>query len=385
MNYSLITLILVFCSFLVILEMRTNDSIKTLIYFSLVTLFSWIFALRNPNTSPDTQEYIRVFNTVSLTENWFKRIERFEPGYCFLNRAVKYFTNDYRYLFFVMAFCSFFLLFFSIKEISENYRKRSLEYNFAYSNNKFYPIAFLLIYIAYFGFLYNSIAIRQGLAIALIYASGCAVSKNKRVTSIMLIVCGCLVHQSAILAIPIVIIRYLNLKISKKVLIEVILILMILYLTKISSFTTIFIQDIVNMLYEHFPGVQLFWWSSQSIGTKEIIVGGYSLYRIFSYLIVLIIVACDQEDGKANCYSVIATIGLVIWTLFGGFSIVIRLSEYYLVGLCFSVYYLLVQQEKCIRLSMVNRQILIPKYFFVIFISCIYYYVYLRNVVFLFN
>lgn len=378
MNYLIISMILFLCALIVLIERRLTDSIKPSLYFTFSVILSVLFAFRNPETTSDTTEYIKIFERVSLNENLFRRIERFEPGYCFLNRVVKYFTNDYRCFFFLVSLLSFVLLYYVLKRITKH-----SSINNEYVDSYFYPISFMLVYISYYGLLYNSIAIREGLAIALVYASYVAATENKKTCSCAFAASACLIHQTAILAIPIIIIGLVNIKISKKLLSKIVFGMLVFYTFGFGTVTTSFIQYIVRFLYSHFPGIQLFWWSFISIGEKEVVNVGFSVYRLFSYVVVLMLLTFCDRDENADHFSLVAVIGLGILTLFGGFEIVMRLAEYYMIAICFAIYRMLVIANRSIGLSAFRRTILIPKPFFVITLSALYYIVFLRNVVFL--
>ena len=381
MNYGTITLVFFLCAGFVLVERRMPDRIKIVLYVAFAVMLSVIFALRNPETTSDTAEYVKVFNKVSIEENWVSRIERFEPGYCFLNRIVKYFTIDYKWLFFIISITIYLLFLKSVKNITEEYKKNANYLGKNRLDSFFYPLSFFLVYTAYFGLLYNSIAIRQGIAIPLIYIA-CIFSKsNRKIYAGISIIIACLLHQTAILAVPIIVISFLDIEINKRFLSKFVFGMLIFYCLGFSNYTTIFIQYIVKLLYNRFPNVQLFWWSIISIGNKEIISSGFSIYRLLNYIIVFMLLLFVDGNKKANFYTLISVIGLFIITLFGGLEIVMRLAEYYTVSICLAIYQMLVVSNQCLNFRIFNIKIKVPKSGFILLLSILYYIVFIRNVV----
>lgn len=360
---------------LVLGENSLPIKLRTVLYFLFSLIFSFVFAIRDLK-SPDTAEYVSVFNRAVPSDGLFSKIDRFEWGYSALNRIIKIIGCNYQVLFFAVSIISFLLMFSVIKnycntKIGETDEKMNL------------PLSFLLVYIAYYGLLYNSIVMRGSLAIGLIYFSVVLVNKKKLILAIGLFALALSFHQTAILSLPIMFISFFNIKLSKKTGMKIIVIFLLLYIVGIGNISIKYMFDIIQFLYNKFPNVSLFWWSYLSLSGKNVATAGISFYRLFCFGILIILLKVDDGKKEMNQHILVSIIGIIILTLFGNLEIIIRLAEYYMISMCFAIYECGINISQSVRIRLLKDKVLIMRrQTFVVIVSCLFYYAFLRNVVF---
>lgn len=369
MNYVLISGLLLLLSLFAFFEKEMHFKIRAVIYIFFCTVFSVVFALRNPYTTPDTSEYIRVFGVAHYTDGFFSQIERYESGFCAMIRIVKGSFNNYQVLFFLVSIISFIFLLFVVKRVSK-----------PGDGSSFLPITFLIMYLPYFGLLYNSIVIRACMAISLLYCSAYCIKGGKKSVGVVLYILSVMFHQTMILALPILIIEYCNIRLKKSVAKITLVILFILNILNIGELTTNLLSDITKYLYSHFSQISLLWWANHYL-TSKASDGAFSAFRLFLFLLMLFLSSRDDRDDRVSAEVVIGIVGMIILILFGNLSIVSRLSEIYIIAISFEMYRLVsTQRDKFIIELNQNMKLQVPNFVFVFSVSLLFYIIFLRNV-----
>ncbi len=374
MNYLLIVLILFICCLYVLIEKYLPVKNRIFVYSFFSIILSVFFANRELS-SPDTIEYVSVFNRSNLSDGLFDRIERFEGGYCALNRIVHQFTANYVILFFLISIFNYLALLYFIKN-----DERIKIWDKDNSYKAILPVSFLLVYTAYYGLLYNGIVMRACIAIPLVYVSAMKFRQKRFVIGSLAFVASCFFHQASLLALPIVLVYYFNLKIKKKTGIKIVMTLLILYLLGIGQLTSKAVSYVVMFLYNRFPNVSLFWWSYISLAGKNV-EGDISLYKLFSFLLLLGFLCFDDREKFTDKHTLISIIGIVILTLFSNLEIMIRLAEYYLVSFCFAIHHCIATKDKTICFKIFGKGFRLPKSPLVLLVSVFYLVIFIRNVV----
>lgn len=368
MNY----LVIFFVYFILLLisnfEHRLRYKKRIVLYFIFTIILSLIFSSREIYTTPDTSEYVEIFGKSYMSDGLFARVERFEGGYCFLNRLVKSLSLNYNALFFFISMFSFSAFYYVIKHLKQE-------------TKTFLPLSFLLLYLPYFGLLYNSIVMRACIAIALLYLASIFMIKKKRLISILTFILGVSMHNSVILAFPILLVVAFNLRFSNRTIRIITLLLLFCYFVGISSFTVGFIYVVLNKLSNIFPELHFVSWSSKTIENAQF-SGGISIFRLFLLLLIYVSTLLKPSWEKADVYTTICLIGAVVMVFFGGFGIMSRVAEIFLVSICIMIATHLSDNTNHLKIYASSSVLVIPKFILLGFSSIIFLYVFVVNVAF---
>lgn len=379
MNYIIISVILFSIIIFVVGEQKRPLLNRKFLYFAYALILSLIFSLRDVTKTADTAEYVSIFIRANISQGLFTRIERYEPGYCAFNRLIKLATNDYRVLFFLISIITYVLFYRFIRKEINGFNISSN----CMTENTDLPLTFLLLYTSYYGLLYNSIVMRACIAICLIYLSASCFQEKRNFWGVVLIVIAISFHQTAVLALPILLIYLFDFRIKKRTAMIITITLLFLYIIGIANITTKFVSNVVSYLYTRFPNSSLLWWSSLSITGKSTLNSEISLYRLYSFILLLILMIQNDGDDYVDKNVTIAIIGMGILTLFGNLELMIRLAEYYMIATIFACYkYVSILESSINLLKFKNVTFIVNKTFFIIIISIIYYIVFLRNVIY---
>ena len=368
MNQYMITILLLVCVVFASIEHRTHPKFRVSVYFISAFLFSLLFAFRNPITTRDTAVYVEIFQRSAFDGNWFSRIDRYEGGYCFLNRIVHLFTDNPVVLFFLISIVGYCILFCVLDITKEK------------STSCFYPISFICLYTSYFGQLYNGIVMRACLAISFVYLSCAYFSQKKIFTGILTYILACSFHQSAILAFLLPIIFYKGISISKNKAYILTALLLIAYLMGVSSYTSQFLSSSINLLTSQFPSIQLFRWGQLMIEERGFdIEASVALSRIF-YFFLLFFIIKNETHRECGGYVISSIVALFILTFFGNFSLTVRVADYYLIAIIFAFIRLL--SQKRVNLNLISSpKIIINSTIILVLVSVFFSYLFLSNVV----
>ena len=337
MNYFIITVYILICFILAVNEKRIKSRYRVTLFIFISILFSLEFAFRDIYKTRDTYNYVEIFNAVSISDGLFESYDRYEPGFCFINRIVKLIIDDYKFLLFVVSFCIFMLWLWVLKL----YQRYMMSNECATACHlpsipiSIYPLSFLAVYIPYFGLLYNSIALRAGLEIALLYVSILLCLNNKYVYAIVVYLITITIHQSAIIALPLLILAYKKIKFTKITATRLFYISLLIYVVGLRRVTANFASFIISALSSHFPELLIFSWSDHYMdnGTADY---GISLFRLSFYFLAFFLIY-NEKSKRVNVFTSLTLISLIICALFGGFSILNRFIEMFLISCCISI------------------------------------------------
>lgn len=364
MNFALIFILLIICLFF-----GVNNKVQKFAYFIFAAIFSLIFAFR-PSSSPDTAEYIHIFQSINAYDNWFDTIERFEVGYCVLNRIVKFLTDSYECLFFVVSLFNYFVYYIVLNKVIKEQRNNDKKTVFV----AFVPI--LAFYTSYYGLLYNAIALRAGLAISLLYLSFFLLYEKRFLGGIVTFILAPFFHQTAVLALPLVPLFYYRKTIRKNTSFVILFFSFFLYIINIRTFTTSLIPRIADILYSRFPDVPLFWWLSHYTENNKAEEGGISAYMLLNFILTYILI-CNSKK-RLDTFGFVYLIGIIIYSLFGNYSLMVRYAEYFLFSVCLS-YGVLFSSYGDIILSSNAYNLRVNRIIFCFIISMLFFIIFLRN------
>lgn len=175
----------------------------------------------------------------------FIQNSRFEYGYILLNSVVKIFTNNYNYIFLLIAIISFYNLYIFI-----NY----------FSTSFFYPIA---LYYSRWMFLREFTQIRNGIGYSFFLISLIYLDKLKLKKSIFFILLGGAFHKSIYFCLSFIVFKYFLEKKNREYLIEILIFL----------FFFIDLKKIINIFFINILGLR------ENYVVKGYMIGKYSVSK----------------------------------------------------------------------------------------------------------
>lgn len=225
-------LMLIFVIFISTIMHKNKDNKKVVIFLSLVLLvsLSFVAGIRAMELGYDAKQYIPTI---------FKRLEKYDTfstfsngfDFEFLFKVISYFAykihpNTISLMFFYSFVTTLFMLLFAYNE------KDNLPFNCT-----------LVIYYATL-YLYSYNIMRQAIALAIIFYSFSLLRKNKYIKSLLFLIVALLSHDSAFIAVPIFIIKFVTERLDTKA-----------KKTYFLTFTTVFVvalcfmyEDIIYLL-----------------------------------------------------------------------------------------------------------------------------------------
>jgi putative polysaccharide polymerase protein len=165
-----------------VINKKFSDKIFLFLNFLLLFILA---AFRDVSVGNDTQEYYRVFKTISLTNsiNGIFITSRFEIGYLLLNYLITRFTNNFNVLLFITSFIYLYSVFKFIDK---------------YSKSKFVAIMLFFTFSMYYS-IFN--IQRQCIAIAIFLYAIRFLEKKQYIRYVLLILFATMFHYIAILLI----------------------------------------------------------------------------------------------------------------------------------------------------------------------------------------
>ncbi|MBC5995069.1 EpsG family protein [Pontibacter cellulosilyticus] len=241
------------CLLLSFIQISLRKNI-TIINIVAVLLYFLIISFRDINSTADTLNYVEDFNTVTLHAVYnmsnVDTLHNFEYGYTLLTQLIKFFIGDNIPIFLgIIAVIQSILIFYGTRNYlkvlkTDNVRRIVL----------FMP--FFTLYVSIFGFMYNAVVLRAGIAIALIYFGISLIINKRYVLGIVFTLISLLMHNTSFLGFG-VFIFFKKTKIKKKVYYIVVLFTFLLYLLKVqeiisnlaTSYILLFIANLEDLSF----------------------------------------------------------------------------------------------------------------------------------------
>ncbi|MGD6856663.1 EpsG family protein [Bacillus infantis] len=279
---------------------------------SICIFFAIIVASRSVNIVPDTLGYLTAY--LSLDTFTFYTSETapsgFELGFIYLSELIKMFAGPYYFIYFLfITIINLIIIVFSLKNIFET--------NLKYSNI-FVAIA---IYISYYGFYYNAIVLRAGIAISIILLAASLALKKKWLVSISLVLLAITFHQSAIIGLVILLILKLKIRFSKK---KYFIIWLVIGIVLFSKIGTHFMLDIILYLLNYFPEYNVYI-RTLSFSTT------LTSWNIFYYLLGGLFLTYSKKNDRYYNILNVYYIGILLVALVPGMNILYRMLDYFIV------------------------------------------------------
>ncbi len=176
MIYFLIPILMLFYS--IVLERFRDINLKIIFYICLLFILVSFSGLRG-NIEPDYLNYLDIFKNAGMGIN-----VDVEPVFYYFNKVLNYFGMSFQWVVFLLAL-------FSI----------TLKLNFFFKNSPNFAFSILIYYCSMF-FLYDFIAIRQALSMAIFMISIPFIIDRKFFHYVALIAIASMIHLSALVLIP---------------------------------------------------------------------------------------------------------------------------------------------------------------------------------------
>lgn len=294
MIYFLIPALMLFFS--IILERFKDINLKVIFYICLVFILVMFAGLRG-NVEPDYLNYFDIFKSAGMNVN-----VNVEPAFFYFNKILNYFRMSFQWVIFLIAF-------FSI----------TLKINFLFKNSPNFTFSILIYYCSMF-FLYDFIAIRQALSMAIFMISIPFIIDRKFFHYAALISIASMIHLSALVLIPLYF--FIHYSYNK------VLFYFVLLLTTSVSVLKVDIQ-LVSLLLSYF-GLPDFASNKLDVYTQEDVFAALSVRQLLLGFVFVFFLS--KNDNKIiqvllNIY----IFGIVIGTLFNEVpQMSFRLKSYFL-------------------------------------------------------
>lgn len=294
----MIYFVIAILSFLVLKVFYNNDKlIKKTISNKFILLISFLIiflphALRYGIGTDYFYTYVPGFFRTARGELFYN-----EYLFDLLNKIIYFFTDDFRYLFFI---CSFLFFIFIYKGILDNSRN--------------IPLSVLLIFLTQVYF-YSMNMVRQSIAIAIIFYSFKFIKEQKHFKFCIFNFIAFLIHSSAIIMLPFSFLVNLNIKKRNKLLV-------LLFMIFFSSLFGDVIFNFINKYTEY-------GWYYDSVYSKEIIPITLVLLNLVLFFIDLIFIKNSDKYGNILSNIIFFTICVII--ISPAFPLVNRIIKYFTV------------------------------------------------------
>lgn len=193
MNFTWVCILLIFILLGIFTEMFTKygGKVIALIIFSLYIM---IVSTRMVALTPDTSNYVSVYETLEITS--FDG-GSFNVGFLLLMKICQILRLHYSVFFGVIAALNYLIVYMGCRMLADNIEEPTTKYFI--KKKKPYYCVFSAIYLPYFGFFYNCIVLRQGIAMSLLILSYAFLMNKKYTHYIIIVILAILFHSSAVI------------------------------------------------------------------------------------------------------------------------------------------------------------------------------------------
>lgn len=286
--------------------------------------FSFIFLLIitfRPFSVPDTSAYYRFFNQLESYRFSFefgRTFLGFENGFCNFSKLIYIIYPNFHFFLFVIGSTSLILNFSALLRISNKL--------FNVEGNIWFPL--FVLYIPYFGFLYSGIVLRAGIAIGFCLYSFYFLLKENIIRSIVLFGFGLWFHNSAFIFIVMYILFYIPKIFTNKQVFKLSVIILVLYLSRVFDLFTTIVLNIFNHLTNNISFLNFInHYVDDTINTTF----RWAIVYILLLFVFTSFIYSQSSSKILNKYQNILLPLMVIIALLGGFPVILRGSDYYLI------------------------------------------------------
>lgn len=295
---------------------KNSVNIFTIILFLLFIVF-------RPLSLPDNIFYTDLYEYYNIlpheySQRTFLQIIKAESGFYILTSICKYLYGSNNYQLFFLTISLVNLVLFSLA--SDLFIKKYYDRQTVFKNN-FIPL--FLIYISYYGFMYNMIVLRAGIALSLLYYSVALLTHKKYYKFILVLLLSIFFHRSAILGV-FLILSYIILPIlSKKQYLILWFFILIIYLSRLDRYLSdLNINNLLGLSVS--KDESLF----GSYLANDYMITRYPLRTLYLILItpIFIIINKNEMFKLINIF----LIGLLFQSLFQGLPAFGRATDFFI-------------------------------------------------------
>ncbi len=300
------------------------------IFLLFAVLFSVFAAIRDTDI-PDTLNYIEIYKGSYVSQG------SIEIGYLVLQKVHQFiFGKDYRSFFLMISMINFLVVYIAFTKM-----------------NLKYPLLAMGMYTALYGFYFNMIILRSGLAASFVLLA-VVYMKDSKVSSILFYLIAISFHSAAIFVLPGLFVLLFKKRLSKKVFITLVAISLIVSILGLDA-------ALYDLITPEWPIIGKY--SSHSSLTK-ITRDPFRLTNfIYASFLIFFMFEARDKNSTYNRLLNFYLVGFVIYAFFSSNSIVGRLFDFYNI-VCIVLFALSFEDYK-------DRKIILIMYYGIVFYSLV--------------
>jgi len=350
MNLFIVSIFLLWCLFLGFIELKKIKLPKTIWWLNVI-LFAFICCTRDTNV-PDTSEYIKFYNNISLYfSSWITNNDT-EIGYSILMGIIKSLNLNYQSFFFIIVIINFFVLNKTINECKEYFK---IDHNIHY--------IFFILYLSFYGIYYNAMVLRAGIAISFCLYSIFLLLNKKYIVGMIMVLLSNIFHNSAIVAFLIILFAFILPGFKRKFYRKYILFILIIYLIGINN---IIFYNIIDVLQDFVVSnnmgriYQSYIFKDNNFGIA---------FKVLYYFLIGLYITFINENIFLKMKKLINVycIGLTLSILFSSITAFSRLTDF------FFIFYIFILINAYFKANKENYKINIFDFILFVFITMINY------------
>ncbi len=321
-------IILVGCSLLFMLisiYVKINNKLMIALYIIIVAFLAGIRDL----SIPDTQGYVYLYQSYGSDFVSNLSLSYMEPGFVLLATAIKCIIgNKYQLFFFIITLINMYFILLGIKyfykdELLTIYDVNSKGLKSILQIKQVKYIIPLIMYLIMFGYSFNFITIRIGLAFTLLFLAY-VISSRKKGLALILWVVSVTMHFSVLLTLILIPFLFYKKPFSKQKYVLWLLIIPILWFIGYNNiFTDLFFNIATNipLIYARFhPYIN-----------ENMVISSGAFIRMAVYMILAVQMTINNKgETKYNFILKTYLLGLSIYALFFNIAIIGRTSEIFI-------------------------------------------------------
>lgn len=193
MNFTWVCVLFVFILLGIFTELFTKYDGK-MIALIIFSLYIMIVSTRMINLVPDTKIYVLVYETLDISS--FNG-GTFNVGFLLLMKICQLLGLHYSVFFAIIAALNYAIVYRGCRILADNIEGQT--FNYSVKKKKSYYCVFSAIYLPYFGFFYNCIILRQGIAMSLLILAFAFLVEKKYIYYMGTVILAILFHSSAVI------------------------------------------------------------------------------------------------------------------------------------------------------------------------------------------
>ncbi|MCM1263709.1 MAG: EpsG family protein [Butyrivibrio sp.] len=194
MNFTWVCILLLLIISGMFIELFTKCNGKVMA-IAIIFFYVLIVSARAVDVVPDTEVYVAVYETLEISS--FDG-GSFNLGFLLLMKICQKLGLPYSVFFGVIAVLNYIIVYAGCRMLTENTEKTIID-GFYEKKKKPYYCLFSAIYLPYFGFFYNCIVLRQGIAMSLLILAFAFLMREKYIHYVIIVIVAILFHSSAVI------------------------------------------------------------------------------------------------------------------------------------------------------------------------------------------